>query len=147
MNLAIPICIGVGICIRSGIQNMRWCRGDAVCCSANGGGLCLELCDVLHMQRSIDTHSMYDVGRLCQLPTIRRSVRVSLNCRSSYLIISIRQFEQSQLTNMNYFFLSSTSLFQSSRQSVPTYMCPLITLHRIITFIYLVAFSDRFYSC
>ena len=54
----------------------------------SGGGsaaLCLELCDVLHMQRSIDTHSMYDVGRLCQLPTIWGSVRVSLNCRSSYI--------------------------------------------------------------
>ena len=64
---------------------MRWCRGDAAALPSNGGGLCLELCDVLHMQRSIDTHSMYDVGRLCQLPTIWGSVRVSLNCRSSYI--------------------------------------------------------------
>ena len=53
--------------------------------SGGGAALCLELCDVLHMQRSIDTHSMYDVGRLCQLPTIWGSVRVSLNCRSSYI--------------------------------------------------------------
>ena len=64
---------------------MRWCRGVAAALPSNGGGLCLELCDVLHMQRSIDTHSMYDVGRLCQLPTIWGSVRVSLNCRSSYI--------------------------------------------------------------